>query len=155
MIQEGQKLPAFALRNQDGVERTDADYAGRWLVLYVYPMDDTPGCTVQGKSFTATKAAFETAAIQVVGVSPDDVDSHKAFCNKFSLTVELLADPSTALLTALDAGQSEFQGKLYWNRTTFVIDPTGTVRKVYVGVRPDGHEHALLADVTELQKAGA
>lgn len=153
MLQEGQKLPAFKLPNQDGVERTHADYAGRWLVLYVYPMDDTPGCTVQGKSFTATKAAFEKAAIQVVGLSPDDVDSHKAFCNKFSLTVELLADPSTALLSALDVGQSEFGGKLYWNRTTFVIDPTGTVRKVYTGVRPEGHEKVLLADVAELQKA--
>lgn len=155
MIQEGQPLPAFTLKNQDGIERSNSSYAGRWLVLYVYPMDDTPGCTVQGKSFTATKEAFEKAAIQVVGVSPDDVESHKAFCSKFSLTVELLADPSTTLLRALDAGQTEFQGKLYWNRTTFVVDPQGTVRKVYVGVRPDGHEQVLLHDVTALQGAGA
>jgi len=153
MIEAGQKLPQFTLQNQDGVLRSNADYAGHWLVLYIYPKDDTPGCTIQGKSFTATREDFEKAEIKVVGLSADDVDSHKAFCNKFSLTVELLADPKATLLEALDAGQQEYNGVAYWNRTTFVVDPQGVVRKVYTGVKPDGHEQMLLADISELQKA--
>lgn len=152
MIEAGQKLPNFSLPNQEGVTRTPADYAGKWLVLYIYPKDDTPGCTIQGTSFTAQRDAFEKAGIQVVGLSADDVDSHKSFCNKFSLTVELLADPQTHLLNALGAGQSDYKGTMYWNRTTFVIDPEGVVRKVYTGVKPEGHEQVLLQDIQELQK---
>lgn len=155
MIQEGQPLPDFNLENQDGATRTRADYAGHWLVLYIYPKDDTPGCTVQARAFTATRDAFEQAGIRVVGLSPDDVASHKSFCNKLSLNVELLADPSAVLLNALGAGQTDYHGTLYWNRTTFVADPQGIIRKVYTGVRPEGHEQMLLADVAELQKAHA
>jgi peroxiredoxin Q/BCP len=151
MIEAGQKLPDFALPNQDGATRKPGDYAGKWLVLYVYPKDDTPGCTIQGKSFTATKADFDAAGITVVGLSPDDAASHKAFCDKFSFTIELLADPEAKLLGALGAGQSEWKGTQYWNRTSFVVDPTGVVRKVYTGVRPEGHEKVLLDDIRALQ----
>jgi peroxiredoxin Q/BCP len=153
VIQAGDRVPHFELANQDGKPRTNKDYEGRWLILYVYPMDDTPGCTIQGKSFTATKADFDQAGITVVGLSPDDVESHQRFCNKFSLTVELLSDPKTTLLQGLGAGQSEYKGSMYWNRTTFVVDPQGVVRKVYTGVKPDGHEQVLLNDVRELQLA--
>lgn len=151
MIQPGQKLPEFSLPNQDGATRTNASYAGKWLVLYVYPVDDTPGCTIQGKSFTATKAEYDAAGAVVVGVSADGVASHKAFCNKFSFTIELLADTETKLLTALGAGQSEWKGTMYWNRTTFLVDPTGVVRKVYEKVSPEGHERAVLDDLAKLQ----
>jgi peroxiredoxin Q/BCP len=151
MLDVGQKLPEFSLQNQDGQTRTPASYAGKWLVVYVYPKDDTPGCTVQGKSFTATKGEFERRGIHVVGVSADDVASHKSFCDKYSLTVELLADPQAKLLGALGAGQSEWQGTMYWNRTTWVVDPKGVVRKVYANVKPQGHEEALLTDIAALQ----
>src|SRR5579863_9368467 len=102
MITSGTKFPDFQLENQDRKTRTLKDYAGQWLVLYIYPKDDTPGCTIQGKSFTATKDEFEKNGIKVVGLSADDVDSHKNFCNKFSLTIDLLADPQATLLKALD-----------------------------------------------------
>src|SRR4051812_8850969 len=108
MIDVGQKLPDFNLENQDGQSRTNAAYAGKWLVLYIYPKDDTPGCTVQGKSFTATKPDFDAANAVVVGLSADDTKSHKDFCTKFSFTIELLADPQAKLLSALNAGQSEY-----------------------------------------------
>jgi thioredoxin-dependent peroxiredoxin len=146
----GQPFPAFSLLNQDGQARSLADFAGKWLVLYVYPKDDTPGCTLQGKSFTATKAEFEKASIHVVGVSADDVASHKAFCDKFSFTVELLADPEQKLLHAAGVTQSEWKGTSYWDRTTFVIDPAGALRKVYEKVKPEGHEQVLLADIAKL-----
>jgi peroxiredoxin Q/BCP len=146
----GQPFPAFNLQNQDGKPKTLADYAGKWLVLYVYPKDDTPGCTIQGKSFTATKAEFEAKNIQVVGVSADDVASHKAFCDKFSFTIDLLADPEQKLLKAAGVGQSEWKGTFYWDRTTFVIDPHGVLRKVYEKVKPEGHERVLLDDIAKL-----
>ena len=152
MIDVGQKLPSFSLPNQDGVTRTNADYAGKWLVLYIYPKDDTPGCTIQGKSFTATKADYDAAGAVVVGLSEDDVTSHKAFCNKFSFTIELLADTERKLLGALGVGQSEWKGTMYWDRTTFLVDPEGVVRKVYTKVDPNGHERVLLADIAALKK---
>jgi peroxiredoxin Q/BCP len=153
MINVGQKAPDFALPNQDGKERSLKDYAGKWLVLYVYPKDDTPGCTIQGKSFTAAKADFDREGITVVGLSQDDVASHKAFCNKFAFTIELLADTQAKLLGALGVEQSDYKGTMYWNRTTFVIDPTGMVRKVYTAVKPEGHEQVLLTDIRALKTA--
>ncbi|HTE51389.1 MAG TPA: peroxiredoxin [Kofleriaceae bacterium] len=150
-IQPGQPFPDFALADQDGKTRRLADFAGRWLVVYVYPKDDTPGCTIQGKSFTATKADFDAAGITVLGVSADDVASHKAFCDKFAFTIDLLADPDKQLLTAAGVGQSEFKGTLYWDRTSFVVDPGGIVRKLYEKVSPQGHERVLLDDIASLQ----
>ena len=153
MLETGQHFPDFALANQDGVTRHLSDYAGHWLVVYFYPKDDTPGCTIQGKSFTATKADFDQADIHVVGVSQDDVESHKNFCNKFAFTIELLADPNAELLKACGIGQSEFRGTMYWDRTTFVVDPTGTLRQIYTKVSPEGHEKVLLDDIKAMQSA--
>ena len=153
MSKENEKFPDFKLQNQDGKDVSLKDFHGKWLVAYFYPKDDTPGCTIQGKSFTATKEEFAKNGIAVVGVSADDVDSHKNFCNKFSFTIDLLADPKATLLTALGAGQKEFHGAMYWNRTTFVVDPQGTVRKIYTDVKPEGHEQLLLKDIKDLKAA--
>ena len=147
----GNPFPDFSLQNQDGKTVTLNDFAGKWLVLYVYPKDDTPGCTIQGKSFTATQPEFDDAGISVVGVSADDVASHKDFCNKFGFTIDLLADPNHELLDAAGVAQSEYKGTMYWNRTSFVIDPEGTLRKVYEKVNPEGHERVLLDDIKALQ----
>lgn len=147
----GKRFPDFSLRNQDGQTVTLNDFANKWLVLYVYPKDDTPGCTIQGKSFTATRQEFDDANISVVGVSEDDVESHKNFCNKFSFTIDLLADPNHELLTAAGVGQSEYKGTMYWNRTSFVIDPSGVLRKIYEKVNPEGHERVLLDDIKAMQ----
>lgn len=152
MLQAEQKFPDFQLKNQDGKTRTLKDYEGSWLVLYVYPKDDTPGCTIQGKSFTEQKAAFDELGVKIVGISQDDEASHKNFCNKYSFTIELLADTKAELLGAAGVGQSEWKGTNYWNRTTFLIDPAGVLRKVYENVKPEGHEHLLLGDIRSLQK---
>jgi peroxiredoxin Q/BCP len=153
-LEIGKRFPEFSLQNQDGKTVTLDDFAGKWLVVYVYPKDDTPGCTLQGKSFTASKQEFDDANISIVGVSADDVASHKDFCNKFSFTIDLLADPNTELLKAAGVGQSEYKGTMYWNRTSFVIDPEGNLRKVYEKVNPEGHERVLLDDIKAMQ-AGA
>jgi peroxiredoxin Q/BCP len=151
MLEAGNPFPNFSLANQDGKTTTLSDFAGKWLVVYFYPKDDTPGCTIQGQSFTATKADFDAAGISVVGVSQDGVDSHKSFCDKFSFTIDLLADTNAELLTACGVGQSEYKGTMYWDRTSFVIDPSGVLRKVYQKVNPQGHEKTLLEDIDQLK----
>src|ERR1044071_3204268 len=122
MLQAGNRFPDFSLVNQDNKSVSLGDFAGHWLVIYFYPKDDTPGCTIQGKAFTASKKDFDAANIAVVGVSEDDVASHKNFANKFAFNIDLLADPNHELLKAADVGQSEYKGTMYWNRTSFVID---------------------------------
>jgi peroxiredoxin Q/BCP len=151
--EEGKRFVDFNLQNQDGQTVKLDDFAGKWLVLYVYPKDDTPGCTIQGKSFTASKQDFDDAGIAVVGVSADDVASHKDFCNKFAFTIDLLADPNQELLQAAGVGQSEYKGTMYWDRTSFVIDPEGTLRKIYLKVNPEGHEQVLLRDIKAMQSS--
>ena len=151
MLEPGAPFPSFSLPNQDGKTVSLKDFAGKWLVVYVYPKDDTPGCTIQGKSFTATRSDFQAAGIEVVGVSQDDVASHKNFCNKFAFTIDLLADTNATLLNAASVGQSDYKGTMYWNRTSFVIDPQGKVRKVYTNVKPEGHEKVLLDDIKSMK----
>jgi len=153
-VTEGQRFVDFKLQNQDGETVTLDDFKGKWLVVYVYPKDDTPGCTIQGKSFTASKEEFDAANIAVVGVSEDDVASHKDFCNKFGFKIDLLADPRHELLSAADVGQSQYKGTMYWNRTSFVIDPEGKLRRIYRKVNPEGHEQVLLNDIKGLQAQG-
>lgn len=151
MLAVGTPFPAFSLPNQDGKTVTNSDFAGHWLVVYFYPKDDTPGCTVQGRAFTASKADFDAAGIKVVGVSQDDVTSHKNFSHKFAFTIDLLSDTTGGLMQTLGLGQSEWKGMKFWERTSFVVDPKGIVRKVYEKVNPEGHEKILLDDIKPMQ----
>jgi len=153
MMQAGSSFPAFSLPNQNGQLTKLSDFGGHWLVVYFYPKDDTPGCTIQGKSFSTAKADFDAAGIKIVGVSADDAASHKNFCNKFGFTIDLLADTSSQLMKTLGLGESEWKGMKFWERTTFVVDPEGTIRKVYPKVNPEGHEQVLLRDIRALQNA--
>jgi thioredoxin-dependent peroxiredoxin len=155
MLSAGNPFPKFSLPNQDGKTAKLSDFAGDWLVVYFYPKDDTPGCTIQGKSFTATKADFDAARIKVVGVSADDVASHKSFCDKFAFTIDLLSDTDASLMKALGIGQAEWKGMKFWERTSFVVDPKGVIRKVYEKVSPDGHEKVLLADIAAMKAKAA
>lgn len=152
MIQVGKQFPSFSLKDENGQVRTLKDFAGRWLVVFVYPKDDTPGCTLEGKSFTAAKPQYDSEGAVAVGLSEDDVDSHKDFCNKFAFSVPLLADPKAELLSALGVTKSDYKGTMYWNRTSFLVDPNGIVRKVYEGVKVDGHEKAVLEDIRGLKR---
>jgi len=155
MLTAGNPFPNFSLLNQDGRATKLSDFAGHWLVVYFYPKDDTPGCTIQGKSFTASKEDFDAVGIKVVGVSADDVASHKNFCNKFAFTIDLLADPDASLMKALGIGQAEWKGMKFWERTSFVVDPDGVIRRVYEKVSPEGHEKVLLDDIRSLQQKAA
>ena len=150
-LQEGQRFVDFKLKNQNGETVSLDDFKGKWLVAYVYPKDDTPGCTIQGKSFTASKQEFDDANIAVVGISEDNVESHRSFADKFGFQIDLLADPEHEFLKAAGVGQSEYKGTMYWDRTSFVTDPEGKLRKIYQKVNPDGHERVLLEDIKAMQ----
>ncbi len=155
MLSAGTPFPNFSLSNQDGKITKLGDFAGHWLVVYFYPKDDTPGCTIQGRSFSATKADFDAAGINVVGVSADDVTSHKNFHHKFAFKIDLLSDPDASLMKTLGLVQSEWKGMKFWERTTFVVDPQGIISKVYEKVNPEGHEKVLLDDIRNLQSKAA
>ncbi len=152
MLSVGQAFPQFSLPNQDNQVMKLSDFKGKWLVVYVYPKDDTPGCTLEGRSFSAAKSEFDRANAVVLGLSEDDVASHKSFCDKFSFSIPLLADTSATLLNAMGVGQSEWKGTKYWDRTTFLVDPSGVVRKVYSKVNPEGHEKEVLRDIEAFQR---
>src|SRR3982074_3664962 len=128
MLSAGNPFPNFALPNQDGKTVKLSDFAGQWLVIYFYPKDDTPGCTIQAKSFTATKADFDAAGVKVIGVSADDVASHKNFCNKFAFTIDLLSDTDGTLMKSLGIGQAEWKGMKFWERSSSLVDPEGAER---------------------------
>ena len=108
MIRVGDLLPYFSLYNQNNKIRKNDDYSKYWMVLYIYPKDDTPGCTIEANSFTAKKSEFERLNAKIVGLSNDDVSSHESFCNKYKLSVELLSDPQEKLLKELGFGQQEY-----------------------------------------------
>lgn len=154
MISVGDRIPDFELENQRGETRTLKDYQNRWLVLYVYPGDGTPGCTIEGQAFSAKQNRFDELGVKIAGLSQDDVRSHQKFAQEYNLTVELLADPQNQLLQALGVGRKRDHGVVNWDRTTFLIDPKGVVRKIYENVKPDGHEMDVLRDVEQLQAEG-
>ncbi len=153
MIHIGQSFPEFSLPNQEGQVRSKKHYEGKWFVVFVYPKDDTPGCTIESKAFSAAKSEFEKIGALAIGLSEDDVGSHLQFCHKYGLKTEMLSDTQTTLLKALGVGRSEWKGTMYWDRTSFLVDPQGVVRKVYTGVKPDGHEKEVLQDIQTLARS--
>lgn len=152
MLTKGDVFPDFSLPNQDGAVVNRTDLIGKWVILYVYPKDDTPGCTIEGKEFSAGKENFDKLNAVILGLSEDGVASHKDFCNKYNFTIDLLADEGGKLLKEAGVEQTDYKGTMYWSRTTFIIDPKGHVAKVYDKVKAEGHEKQVLEDLKELQK---
>lgn len=151
----GSPAPSFSLADHEGTIRSSADFAGSWTVLYFYPKDDTPGCTVEACAFRDAYAELKDAGIAVVGVSPDSVESHAAFAAKHRLPFTLLADPSKTVLQAYGAwGERSMYGKKYMGvlRSSVLLSPEGTVAKVYPRVSPQGHAAEILEDVKSLSR---
>lgn len=149
----GLAAPFFAAPDQD--ERLVAldSLAGRWVVLYFYPKDDTPGCTVEGREFTDLLPRFTDAGAVVFGISADSTESHRAFREKCSLTVDLLSDPAREMMTRYGAWipPAEEGGRGRLVRCTFLIDPEGRVAHHWPAVNPAGHAAEVLAKLKELQ----
>jgi peroxiredoxin Q/BCP len=139
--------PAFAATTTDGTAVTDRDFLGRWLVLYFYPRDNTPGCTTEARDFQERLAAFEAAGATVVGVSNDDASSHRRFCEKQGLSFPLLVDSDRDVSRAYDVMRMKHMfGRRFEGieRSTFLIDPEGVIREIWRKVRVPGHVDAVL-----------
>ena len=147
MLSAGTKAPSFALQSDAGDVVSLENLAGRKVVLYFYPKDDTSGCTVEACEFRDNWAAVQRAGAVVLGVSPDDVQSHQKFKRKFALPFPLLADTGHAVAERYGVwGEKSMYGRKYQgiHRTTFVIDEAGRIAKVFEKVKPKGHAAQVL-----------
>jgi peroxiredoxin Q/BCP len=146
----GSPAPAFSLPSQEGAQVSLDQFKGKWVVLYFYPKDFTSGCTVEAHNFQRDLDKYTQKNAAIVGVSVDNVDSHKSFCTKEGLNFKLLADPNHSVVEKYGSVM-EYNGMTLAARNTFLIDPTGVIRKVYLKVSPQGHSDEVLADLQQLQ----
>lgn len=152
-VQEGRKAPDFTLADDSGNQVKLSSLRGKPVVLYFYPRDDTPGCTTEACAFRDAKAALAGAGAVVLGVSPDTVESHVKFRDKFKLNFPLLADPEHKVAEKYGAWREKTRfGKTAMGiqRSTFLIDAEGVVRKVWKSVKPEGHDEQVLGALAEL-----
>lgn len=147
--------PEFFALDQNNEEQTLKKYAGKWVLLYFYPKDDTPGCTTEACSLRDNFKEYSQAGITILGVSADSVKSHVKFAKKFSLPFVLLADEKKEIVTAYGVWQKKkFMGREYMGiaRTSFLINPKGTLVKIYEKVKPAEHAAEVLEDVRNSEK---
>lgn len=147
--------PGFSLADQTGTVRSLSDYAGKWLVLYFYPKDDTPGCTTEACNFRdARDSIANLGGAEVVGVSRDSVRKHANFVAKYKLNFTLLSDPEAETIKAYSSwGERKLFGRVFLGilRNTYLIDPQGQIVKEYLGVDPATHATQIIADLAALQ----
>lgn len=153
MLKVGAKAPAFHLPDQKGQLHALKDYAGQWVLLYFYPKDDTPGCTVEACTLRDNFPKFKKLKAVVLGVSVDPVKKHAKFAEKYELPFTLLADEKKEVVEAYGVwGKKKFMGREYMGtkRWSFLIDPEGKIAKIYEDVKPANHAEEVLADLKEL-----
>ncbi len=150
-----EKAPDFKLLDQDGQAHSLSDYSGKWLVLYFYPKDDTPGCTKEACNFRdARNDIADIGSVEVVGVSTDSVASHKKFKDKHQLNFTLLSDPEHQAIEAYGSWQPrKFMGKEFLGtaRNTVIINPEGFIVRRYDGVDPSVHAEEIIKDLKQLK----
>jgi len=146
----GQAAPDFQLVADDGSEVSLADHRGQWVVLYFYPKDFSTGCTLEARNFQADFEKYRRLNTVILGVSMDSRESHERFCANQGLSFNLLSDPdgvvSTAYGSIKGAGNSRFS-----ERNTFIVDPAGTIQRVYLSVNPSSHSGVVLGDLSRFQ----
>jgi peroxiredoxin Q/BCP len=153
-LKVGAKAPAFSLPNQDDETIKLGDFKGRWVVLYFYPKDDTPGCTIEACDFTEGIKGFEKLDAVVLGCSPDSTERHRKFIAKYKLKVTLLADPDHEVIERYGAwGEKNLYGKVSMGviRSTVIIDPQQRVAHHYAKVSAKGHAEAVREKLKELR----
>ena len=149
----GTAAPDFSIPDQEGVTHALSEYRGKWVLVYFYPKDDTPGCTKEACAIRDADPDLSSLGAVVLGISADSVKSHKKFAEKYGLSFPLLADEER---TAIDAygvwGDKKFMGREYEGilRTSFLVDPEGVIRKVYENVKPEVHAAEVLEDLKAL-----
>ncbi len=149
----GSNAPTFSLPNQEGAPVALDQFKGKWVVLYFYPKDFTGGCTIEAHNFQRDLEKYQQKNAVILGVSLDSVESHKSFCAKEGLNFKLLADPNHTVIDKYGVPIQEYNGTKYAARVSFLIDPSGVVRKVYPKVNAQTHSEEVLADLQQLQEA--
>ena len=147
MIEEGRMVPRFELKDADGRTVRSSDFKGKKHVLYFYPKDFTPGCATEADEFSRDYPKFKKAGIEIIGISPDDVGSHRRFCDKMGIKFPLLADTQKEVSRAFGVwGPKKFMGRQYTGviRSTFLVDEGGRIFRVFPKVRPAGHAREVL-----------
>lgn len=147
------KAVDFSLPDQTGTYHKLSDYRGKWVVVYFYPKDDTPGCTKEACGFRDTLSTLHKLDVVVLGISKDSVASHKKFAEKYQLNFPLLSDETKEILRSYGAwGKKKFMGREFEGtlRKTYLIDPNGEIRKTYDHIDPVKHAHDILSDLTSL-----
>lgn len=155
MITEGANFPDFSLPDQHGHAHSLAEYAGKWLVMYFYPRDNTAGCSLEAANFASLVTKYADLGAVVVGISADSIKSHARFAEKLNLPFTLLSDEEHALLKAAGVWQKKkMAGREYMGivRTTVIVDPQGAVRHVWTKVKVEGHTEEVLEKLTQVQK---
>jgi thioredoxin-dependent peroxiredoxin len=147
----GQAAPTFTLPSQDGSQISLDSFRGKWVVLYFYPKDMTPGCTIEAHNFQRDMTKYEAMNAAIVGVSVDTPDSHKQFCTKEGLSFRLLADPEHKVVDEYGS-LGHFGTMTIANRNTFLIDPEGKIVKVWTKVDPQHHSEEVLQQLAEMKK---
>ena len=153
MISEGESVPKFEANDANGKKVKSTDFKGKKHVIYFYPKDFTPGCTTEADEFAKDYKKFQKEGIEVIGVSPDDVDSHKKFCDKMGIQFPLLADVDKDISQKFGVwGKKNFMGREYMGvtRSTFLVDDKGKIFKIYPKVKPAGHSKQVLEDFSNL-----
>lgn len=153
-IEVGNKAPAFKGLIDNEKKVSLSDYKGKWLVLYFYPKDDTPGCTKEACGFTENIKQFEKLDAEIVGVSPDSLESHKKFKDKYKLKFDLISDPDREIATKYEAyGEKNMYGRKTMGiiRSTYIIDPKGNIVARYKNVRVNGHIDKVMKDLEVLK----
>ena len=149
----GTSAPDFSPPDQDGVTHALSQYRGKWVLVYFYPKDDTPGCTKEACAIRDADPDLSSLGAVVLGISADSVKSHKKFAEKYGLSFPLLADEAREAINAYGVwGDKKFMGREYEGilRTSFLIDPDGVIRKVYESVKPEVHAAEVLEDLKAL-----
>ncbi|MBI4008993.1 thioredoxin-dependent thiol peroxidase [Candidatus Roizmanbacteria bacterium] len=147
------KASDFELPDQNGKVRRLSEFLGKWVVLYFYPRDNTPGCTKEACGFRDSVKEFEKRGVVIIGVSKDSVESHQKFAKKYNLNFPILSDPDRKVLKAYNAwGKKSFLGKIFEGtlRKTYIIDPEGKIRKTYEKVIPLNHAQEILNDLKKM-----
>jgi peroxiredoxin Q/BCP len=152
MVEEGDKVPKFVINDAKGNKVKSIDFKGKKHVIYFYPKDFTPGCSTQADEFSQNYEKFQDNGIEIIGISPDDENSHKKFCIKMGIKYTLLSDTEKEVSKAFGVwGMKKFMGREYMGvtRSSFLVNEKGKIFKIYPKVKPAGHAKQILEDFTK------